>query len=68
MNVEVEDGRIVGLRPDPDGALSRGHICPKARALVELHNHPQRLRKPLRRAGDRGSGRWEEAATKAAGA
>ncbi|MEW5723850.1 MAG: molybdopterin-dependent oxidoreductase [Thermodesulfobacteriota bacterium] len=58
--VEVEDGRLAGIRPDPDGALSKGHICPKAKALIELHHHPQRLRRPLRRKGARGSGQWEE--------
>jgi anaerobic selenocysteine-containing dehydrogenase len=58
--VEVEDGRIAGISPDPDGPLSHGYICPKGRALADLHNHPSRLRKPLRRTGERGSGRWEE--------
>jgi len=58
--VEVEDGRVVGLGGDPEGPLSHGHICPKARALPELLNHPKRLRRPLRRLGERGSGRWTE--------
>lgn len=59
LRVEVEDGRVVKIEPDPDGFLSRGHICPKARALPELLSHPDRLRRPLRRIGQRGSGRWE---------
>ncbi len=58
--VEVEDGRVTGVGPDPEGVLSRGHICPKARALPELLYHEKRLRKPLRRTGARGSGSWEE--------
>jgi anaerobic selenocysteine-containing dehydrogenase len=29
--------------------LSRGHICPKAVALQDLHNDPDRLKKPMRR-------------------
>ncbi|MBU2548660.1 MAG: molybdopterin-dependent oxidoreductase [Proteobacteria bacterium] len=59
LDVEVEDGRVVRVTPDPNGALSQGHICPKARALPELLNHPRRLRRPLRRVGPRGSGQWE---------
>ena len=33
-------------RRDP---LSRGHICPKAVALQDLHDDPDRLRRPVRR-------------------
>src|SRR5690606_41819795 len=32
---------------------SRGYICPKATALQDLHNDPDRLRKPLKKTGDR---------------
>jgi anaerobic selenocysteine-containing dehydrogenase len=58
--VDVQDGRVIGVRPEPEADLSHGHICPKALALPELLNHPQRLKKPLRRIGERGSGQWEE--------
>jgi anaerobic selenocysteine-containing dehydrogenase len=58
--VDVDDGRITGIRPDPAGPLSHGHICPKALALKELHEHPDRLKRPLVRVGDRGSGQWRE--------
>ena len=58
--VDVQDGRVIGVRPDLEADLSHGHICPKALALPELLNHPQRLKKPLRRVGERGSGQWEE--------
>lgn len=58
--VEVEDDRILKVKPDLKGSLSRGHICPKARALPELLNHPARIRRPIRRKGERGSGEWEE--------
>ena len=60
MWVEVEDGRLVNIRPSSDGPLSHGHVCPKAKALIELHEHPQRLRRPLQRIGERGSGQWKE--------
>ena len=60
LQVEVRDGRVVGVRPDREADLSHGYICPKALALPELLNHPQRLTKPLRRKGERGSGQWEE--------
>ena len=45
----VDGGRVTDLRGDPDDPFSRGHICPKAPALVEIHQDPDRLREPLRR-------------------
>jgi len=48
-----EVSRIVGDAHDP---LSRGHICPKAIALKEIQEDPDRLTHPLRRTADG----WEE--------
>ena len=47
---------IISIKGDPDNALSRGHICPKATALEDLQNDPDRLRAPQKRTGDV----WEE--------
>src|SRR5262245_2665663 len=54
--ITVEGDTITDLRGDPDDPLSRGHICPKALGLKELHEDPDRLRRPRGRKGDR----WEE--------
>lgn len=51
--VEHEEGRVTGIRGDDDDPFSRGHICPKAVALRDLHHDPDRLRTPVRRDGDR---------------
>lgn len=53
--IEHDGGRVVDIRGDDDDPLSRGHICPKAVALKDLHEDPDRLRAPQRRVGDR----WE---------
>ncbi len=55
----VEDGRVVRVRPDPDGPLNHGHACVKGMSIIEQMYHPDRLTHPLRRAGARGSGKWE---------
>lgn len=47
--------QILSIKGDPDNALSRGHICPKATALQDLQEDPDRLRQPQKRVGDR----WE---------
>jgi anaerobic selenocysteine-containing dehydrogenase len=57
---KVRDGRLVSAEGDPDCVLNEGYVCPKGRALPELLNHPERLTTPLRRVGEKGSGRWCE--------
>ena len=47
--MQVHDGRVVSVRGDKDDPFSRGYICPKAAALGDLHDDPDRLRHPLRR-------------------
>ena len=41
--------QVLSIKPDRDDVLSRGHICPKAVALKDLHEDPDRLRRPMRR-------------------
>jgi anaerobic selenocysteine-containing dehydrogenase len=62
IEIEVEDDRITAIRGDADDPLSRGHICPKAVALQDIQNDPDRLRHPQLRTADgwRRIG-WEEA-------
>ena len=56
LAVEVEGDQILSIRGDEDDVFSHGHICPKAVALKDLHEDPDRLRRPLRRRGSD----WEE--------
>lgn len=63
LRFEVEGDRILSIRPDDDDPHSRGYVCPKGMALAEVHDDPDRLRRPVRRMPD---GRfteitWEEA-------
>jgi anaerobic selenocysteine-containing dehydrogenase len=52
----LDGDRVTSVRGDQDDPLSRGHICPKAVALQDVHEDPDRLRRPVRRIGDR----WQE--------
>jgi anaerobic selenocysteine-containing dehydrogenase len=51
------DGAIASMRGHEADPLSRGHICPKAFALQDVHEDPDRLRRPVRRTADGG---WRE--------
>ncbi|MCU0669731.1 MAG: molybdopterin-dependent oxidoreductase, partial [Myxococcota bacterium] len=60
--VELDGDGVRTVRGDPEDALSRGYICPKAYGLKALQDDPDRLRRPLLRDG--GTFReasWEEA-------
>jgi anaerobic selenocysteine-containing dehydrogenase len=48
--IEHRDGQVISIKPDRDDVLSRGHICPKAVALKDIHEDPDRLRRPMRRS------------------
>jgi len=56
LAIEVCGDEISAIRGDRDDSFSRGHICPKAVALQDVHSDPDRLRHPVRRMGD---GIWE---------
>ncbi|MNZ57088.1 Formate dehydrogenase H [compost metagenome] len=54
--------RINSIKGDPLDSFSRGHICPKAVALQDIQNDPDRLRAPHKRVGDSWQAiGWDEA-------
>jgi formate dehydrogenase major subunit len=44
QRVFVTDGEVVQIEGDPDSPISRGRLCPKGSASLQLVSHPQRLR------------------------
>jgi anaerobic selenocysteine-containing dehydrogenase len=57
--VHLEGGRVVKVTGDPSSPTSRGYLCPKGKAAPKFLYHPDRLKYPLRRLGERGENRWE---------
>ena len=47
--IQTEGDEVSDIRGDKDDPLSRGHVCPKAVALQDIHEDPDRLRKPMKR-------------------
>ncbi|MBM4214345.1 MAG: molybdopterin oxidoreductase family protein, partial [Gammaproteobacteria bacterium] len=56
VKIRVRDKEILSIRGDERDVFSRGHICPKALALKDVHEDADRLRKPVRRTANG----WEE--------
>jgi len=49
LTIEHDGLQVVSIKGDKDDPLSRGHICPKAIALQDIHADPDRLKTPMRR-------------------
>ena len=59
---EVEDDRVVALRPDRDHPQSRGFVCAKGTRFAEVAYHPSRLTRPmLRQDGELVASDWATA-------
>jgi anaerobic selenocysteine-containing dehydrogenase len=56
--VSVDGGRVIKIEGDPENPLSEGMLCTKGLASLEYLYHPDRLRRPLKRLGERGEGNW----------
>jgi anaerobic selenocysteine-containing dehydrogenase len=55
----VVNGRVVKLDGNPLHPSNEGKLCPKGQAGLQALYDPDRLRGPMRRTGERGSGGWQ---------
>lgn len=55
--VRVQEGRAVGLEYMTDHPVCNGRLCAKGNAALEVLNHPDRLKSPMKKV----NGRWERA-------
>ena len=55
---EVEDGRVLRVRGDPEQPFTAGFACAKVNRDAELVHSPERLQTPLRRVGAKGEGKF----------
>jgi len=56
LELQYEGEELVAIRGDEADPFSRGHVCPKGNAIIDLEADPDRLRRPLLRSG----GDWRE--------
>ena len=58
--VHRENGRVTKIAGDPDHPQNRGRLCIKGLTYDELLYHPDRIKHPMKRVGERGEGKWTE--------
>ncbi|MBU3214682.1 molybdopterin-dependent oxidoreductase [Clostridium estertheticum] len=51
LEMEIENNRIVNVRPDPDNPRTKGYCCRKGRSSKYFQNNTDRLNYPLKRVG-----------------
>lgn len=49
LEIKLENGQITSIAGDKNDPFSRGHICPKAVALKDIYEDPNRLKTPVKR-------------------
>ncbi len=54
-----KDGRLVKTEGDPNSPLSGGRLCMRCLELTQMVNNERRLTYPVKRAGERGEGKWQ---------
>jgi anaerobic selenocysteine-containing dehydrogenase len=56
----IKDNKLVKLEGDPDHPWNQGRLCARALAMTQYMENPKRLRRPMKRVGERGENKWEE--------
>jgi sulfite dehydrogenase (quinone) subunit SoeA len=60
IQVHLKDGKVRYIDGNRDHPVNRGVICGKGAAGIMQHTAPSRLKAPLMRVGERGSGQFKE--------
>lgn len=58
--VRTVNGRAVKIEGNPLHPINQGNLCPKGLSGLQFLYDPDRIRAPLKRAGKRGEGKWQE--------
>ena len=60
IDVHVKDNEVVHIEGNRDHPVNKGVLCAKGASGIFQHKAASRLKKPLRRVGERGEGKFEE--------
>ncbi len=57
--VHIKDGRVIKIEGDPDHPENEGSMCVRGQAFTQLLYHPDRIKYPMKRTGEKGEGKWQ---------
>ena len=60
IDVHIKDNEVVHIEGNRDHPVNKGVLCAKGASGIFQHKAASRLKKPLRRVGERGEGKFEE--------
>lgn len=55
----TKDNELVKIEGDPNSPVNDGRLCMRCLDMVAAVNHPDRIKTPLKRVGERGENKWE---------
>lgn len=55
----TKDGKVEKIEGDPLSPYNEGRLCMRCLAMKDTVNHPDRLKYPLKRVGERGENKWQ---------
>ena len=56
IEIKYQNTTILSIKGDKKDPFSKGYICPKATALQDIYEDPDRLKKPIKKV----DGKWVE--------
>ena len=59
MLTYMREGKVIKVEGHPDNPHNRGALCAQGRSARQMLYNPDRLKYPLKRVDERGSGKWE---------
>ena len=60
IRVRVYEGHAIKIDGNREHPVNRGGLGPKGQSGLQVLYHPDRIHGPLRREGERGSGKWRQ--------
>jgi len=59
IKYHLRGDQVVNVFGNEEDPVFQGRVCPKSQMTVQLYDNPHRLTQPLKRCGQRGSGKFE---------
>ncbi|MFC1868818.1 molybdopterin-dependent oxidoreductase [Thermodesulfobacteriota bacterium] len=55
----IKDGRVIKIEGDPTHPENEGSMCVRGLSFTQMLYHPDRIKYPMKRIGEKGEGKWQ---------